>query len=98
MSGSTVYYYLFFGQLITNDLPRAMPKHSQEAKEYQAKRCIYRYDSDGTLSVAQQGRVMAGNGLCWSPDNTKSYFVDSYINVKVPCLSSCVRSIMLTLR
>lgn len=49
----------------------------------QATGCIYRYDPDGSLTVMQKGGVVAGNGLCWSPDNKLLYFVDSYKNVSV---------------
>ncbi|PLB52475.1 SGL-domain-containing protein [Aspergillus steynii IBT 23096] len=61
----------------------AIPKLSGGAKVYEAKGSIYRYDPDGNLVVAQKGGVMAGNGLCWSPDNKTMYHVDSYINVSL---------------
>ncbi|KAI0545922.1 hypothetical protein F4679DRAFT_599091 [Xylaria curta] len=58
----------------------AIPKFTAEAEEYQAKGCIYRYDPDGTLAVMQEGGVVTGNGLCWSPNDKLMYFVDSYKN------------------
>lgn len=60
---------------------RTIPKNSKEARLYEAKGSIYRYDSEGTLIVARKGGIMAGNGLSWSPDNRIMYHVDSYINV-----------------
>ncbi|KAM6484900.1 hypothetical protein HDV62DRAFT_306762 [Trichoderma sp. SZMC 28011] len=57
-----------------------LPKTSGLGIEHQGTASIYRYDPDGTFSVVQKGGVIAGNGLCWSPDDTQMYFVDSYLN------------------
>jgi len=43
--------------------------------------CLYRYDSDGTLSVHEEGGVICSNGIGWSPDETKMYFTDSVAKV-----------------
>ncbi|RSL97732.1 hypothetical protein CDV31_012912 [Fusarium ambrosium] len=71
------------GRLWVGSIDRVLekiPKGTPEATRHQPWGCIYRYDTDGTLSVAQQGGVGAGNGLCWSPDGATMYHVDSYFN------------------
>ncbi|KAM5344071.1 hypothetical protein ACJ41O_012608 [Fusarium nematophilum] len=67
------------GRLWVGSIDR-IGESSLEAKQHQAAGCIYRYDPDGTLTIMQKGGVVAGNGLCWSPDNSLMYFVDSYKN------------------
>ncbi|KAJ3516497.1 hypothetical protein NM208_g14834 [Fusarium decemcellulare] len=72
-----------FGRLWVGSIDRVLekiPKGTPDTTRHQPRGCIYRYDADGTLSVAQQGGVGAGNGLCWSPDGTTMYHVDSYFN------------------
>lgn len=41
---------------------------------------LWRYDADGTLTQMESGLV-CGNGLAWSPDNTKMYLNDSVAQI-----------------
>ncbi len=37
---------------------------------------LYRVDHDGSVHVMDEG-ITISNGLCWSPDQTKMYYIDS---------------------
>lgn len=68
-------------QRLADKRVRKIPKGTPESATHHPQGSIYRFDDDGTLVIAQQGGVGAGNGLCWSPDGGTMYHVDSYFNV-----------------
>ena len=53
---------------------------------------LYRYDPDGSLhDMEAAGGFITGNGICWSPDNSKSMIFDLYLSfAKINC-SVCDR-------
>lgn len=48
--------------------------------EHRPENALYRLQADGTLYAADTG-IYSGNGIAWSPDETRLYFVDSRARV-----------------
>ncbi|EXJ86911.1 hypothetical protein A1O3_03865 [Capronia epimyces CBS 606.96] len=70
---------LWFGSI---DLAtEAVPISDFDSRIHSPRGSLYRYDRDGTLTVFEDGGIVCGNGIGWSPDEATMYFTDSYIGV-----------------